>query len=726
MREGNAPFAMKSIIFVATGVLVLLLVLSTFLIRDVLRQVHDLSTATTDNMQWQLAQSEVEHQQLQAATHQALEGGSLMLMRQKYNVFYSRVATLRESPFFVSLRSSTEGLAMLDRVQNRLTKTVPIIDGSDQDLRDFLPEMTTILVTNARDVRDISLFGLRIYAQDADTKRKGLVFTLQRMGWVVMASLMALALTALMIGRLYNRGRVLTAASNDAAARMNAVAARMQAVVTSSLDAILVVDSKGRILSFNGAAESIFGYSQAEAIKQNMVDLIVPNGLRSEILDAMARFLPTGKEPFIEQGRVLLEAKRKSGEVFPVELSITPSYSGEDTVFVSYLRDISDRIAAQTELTDARDDALAGERAKANLLTVMSHEMRTPLNGVLGSMELLETTAVTAEQNSYLHAMRISGELLLHHVNEVLELSHLEADAASEQASSFDLEELMHGLVVSQQATARAHGNSLELRLRLNGHPNVQGRPLQVQQVILNLVGNALKFTRNGTITVEVNRQTDSELVEFLISDTGVGIAAADLERIFEDFVTLDTSYGRTSEGTGLGLAITRRIVGNMDGVIEAESDIGEGSMFRVMLPLPRAMKNLEMPIHKLPKTQTTRHLLLVEDNDINRALMAKTLQRLGHQVTTAAGGAEALVAATGSQFDLILLDISMPGIDGTETCRLLREQKLAEGVDIVALTAHAAADDHARILESGFAEVATKPISRNELAQLITRRTGT
>jgi len=560
------------------------------------------------------------------------------------------------------------------------------------------------------------------------------------MSWVVVALLMSLALTALMIGRLYHRVRVLTAASNDAAARMNAVAARMQAVVTSSLDAILVVDSKGRILSFNGAAESIFGYSQAEAIKQNMVDLIVPNGLRSKILDAMARFLPTGKEPFIEQGRVLLEAKRKSGEVFPVELSITPSYSGGDTVFVSYLRDISDRIAAETELTDARDealagkralidardDALAGERAKANLLTVMSHEMRTPLNGVLGSMELLETTAVTTEQNSYLHAMRISGEMLLHHVNEVLELSHLEADAASEQASSFDLEELMHGLVVSQQATARAHGNSLELRLRLNGHPNVQGRPLQVQQVILNLVGNALKFTRNGTITVEVNRQNDSELVEFLISDTGVGIAAADLERIFEDFVTLDTSYGRTSEGTGLGLAITQRIVGNMDGVIEAESDLGEGSMFRVTLPLPRAMEDLEMPIHKLPKTQTTRHLLLVEDNDINRVLMAKTLQRLGHQVTTAAGGAEALEAANGSQFDLILLDISMPGIDGTETCRLLREQKLAEGVDIVALTAHAAADDHARILESGFAEVATKPISRNELAQLITRRTGT
>lgn len=283
----------------------------------------------------------------------------------------------------------------------------------------------------------------------------------------------------------------------------------------------------------------------------------------------------------------------------------------------------------------------------------------------------------------------------------------------------------MLGLMVSQQATARAHGNSLDLRWRLSGPPIVQGRPLQVQQVILNLIGNALKFTNNGTVNVEVKRQADNELVEFLISDTGVGIAAADLDRIFEKFITLDTSYGRTSEGTGLGLAITRRIVGTLGGTIAAESDIGKGSVFQVTLPLPVAMEGPKTTVSKLTETQSPKHLLVVEDNDINRVLMAKTLQHLGHQVTTAAGGAEAVEAAAKGQFDLILMDISMPGVDGTEACSRIRAQNLAEGVDIVALTAHAAADDHARILESGFAEVATKPISRNELAQLITRRSG-
>ena len=212
--------------------------------------------------------------------------------------------------------------------------------------------------------------------------------------------------------------------------------------------------------------------------------------------------------------------------------------------------------------------------------------------------------------------------------------------------------------------------------------------------------------------------------MQILITDTGAGIAAADLERIFEDFVTLDASYGRTREGTGLGLAITRRILDTLGGTIEAQSELGKGSVFRVSLPLPVAQADLEKETPPVAESNVPKRVLVVEDNDINRVLMKKTLQRLGHQVTTAEGGAEAVAAAAEGQFDLILMDISMPRVDGTEACRRIRAQNLAEGVDIVALTAHVAADDHARILGTGFAEVATKPISRSELADLISRHT--
>lgn len=718
VRNWFSPFAPKSIVVLTGIVLVILLVLSVLLGREFVRKMQDLSTATTDNVQWNLSQNEVEHMHLQASVFGALEGGDLDLVRRRFDIFYSRVATFHESRLFAGLRSSWEGAATLTRIQARLDNFVPMIDGPDQVLRQALPVFSAELLENARDVRKMTLLGLSAHTQAADIEREGLAATFQRLGWVVMALFSALALTALIIGRLYYKGKILTAASKS-------TAARMQAMVTSSLDAILVVDTKDRIMSFNGAAETVFGFTRAEAIGKKLSDLIVPDHLRGGHLDDMSRFLATGDAKLMERGRVRREAKRKSGEIFPVELSVTLSHSGQDTVFVSYLRDISDSIAAEAELTRARDDALAGERAKANLLTVMSHEMRTPLSGVLGSMELLETTGMTAEQDSYLHAMRVSGELLLHHVNEVLELSQLEAGAASEQPRSFDLEELMLGLVDSQQATARARGNSLSLRCRLKGQPNVLGRPRQVQQALLNLIGNALKFTKDGSVTVEIERQASNEQVEFIISDTGDGIAEIDLERIFEDFVTLDASYGRISEGTGLGLAITRRIVDALGGVIEAESELGEGSLFRVTLPLPVAKSDQKKALLQPAEAQPSKHILVVEDNDVNRVLLTKTLQRLGHQVTAASGGAEAVEATVNGEFDLILMDVSMPGVDGTEACRRIRARKLAEGVDIVALTAHVAADDHARILQSGFAEVATKPISRNELGHLVTRHTA-
>ncbi|KAE9631421.1 ATP-binding protein [Parasedimentitalea maritima] len=391
----------------------------------------------------------------------------------------------------------------------------------------------------------------------------------------------------------------------------------------------------------------------------------------------------------------------------------------------SQITEISAVAAAVEDFRQARDDALSAEKAKANLLTVMSHEMRTPLTGVLGSMELLGITETTSEQDGYLDAMRVSGELLLHHVNEVLELSGLEASVALRKPRSFDLYELVHGLIGSQQATAKSQGNMLELQCDLGRTPFVIGRPNQIQKALLNLVGNALKFTTNGVVSVQIERQTDGNQVEFLVSDTGTGIVPEDLERIFDDFVTLDTSYSRTEQGTGLGLAITRGIVEVLGGHIEAKSEPGKGSQFRMLLPLPQSeTKQQETPADE-SKIPSSRHLLVVEDNDINRVLLAKTLQQMGHQVTVAAGGAEAVETAREGRYDMVLMDISMPEVDGIEAYRRIRAQKLLNGVGVVALTAHVSESDQNRILKAGFSEVATKPISRKELEKLVSRHTN-
>lgn len=744
-RYGSAVF--KFLLALVLLVLPLLTVQSVRMGHEVVQRLDELSTAATDNMQWVLSQAEVDFLKLDAAVHAVKTPADLYQLRRQFDIYYSRIDTFQESPLFTDLRENTAGGRLLERLWVRLEALATLIDVDDADLMQNLPQISQKLADNGDDVRELALFGVVIQVEATETKRLHLFSILLRLAWVVLALFLALAVTALLLGWMYRRGRVLAAERSKAASRM-------EAMISSSLDAILVVGKNNKIQAFNGAAEAIFGYSRDEAIGAAMDELIIPPHLREAHRAGMTRFLKTGEARVAGAGRIQLEAQRKSGEIFPVEVSLSISRSQADQVFVGFIRDISDRVASEEELRRARDDALAGERAKANLLTVMSHEMRTPLTGVLGAIDLLEGTHPDAEQSRYLNAMRVSGELLLHHVNDVLQLSSLEAGVAPEKLQIFDLKELISGLVESQQANAHNRGNTLTLQINIAGGEMVAGRPRALQQALLNLIGNAIKFTSNGAVLVDVMRGSDQGMVEFHVSDTGHGIGSQDLERIFEDFITLDSSFKRGSEGTGLGLAITRRIVQVMGGTITCESEPGEGSLFSLILPLPTAQMTaqagsgsgrmspprptgskgtIQVPRQTAaeicedadgPNHSSTR-ILVVEDNDINRELLQHMLQRQGHFVITASGGAEAVEACRQDSFDLILMDISMPEVDGIEAIRRIRAAELAPGIDIVALTAHTAPEDHARILKAGFVEVVTKPVSSQGLTDLIASRTG-
>ena len=714
---GNWPRLSKILLLLALMVLPVLTVQSVRLGHQVVQNMEGLSTAATDNMQWVLSQAEVDHLKLVAAVNAAGEPGGLTALRRQFDVYYSRIDTFVEASHFAGLRSSTAGSELLARLQDRLATLATLIDVPDDQLSQNRPLIAAELISNGDDARELALFGLVIQVEETESKRLNLAAILSRLALVVLALFVALAITALMTGWMYRRGRRLVA-------ERSAAGSRLEAMISCSLDAILMIDQEGRILAYNGAAEAIFGYPREEAMGAQMEDLIIPPHLREAHRAGIARLVATSEPRVAGRGRVQLEAQRKSGEIFPVEVSLSVSRSQADMVFVGYIRDISDRIAAEEELRTARDDALAGERAKANLLTVMSHEMRTPLTGVLGAIDLLQQTGPNQEQSRYLDAILVSGELLLHHVNDVLQLSSLEAGIESEQLSAFNLRELVEGLIESQQAHARSHGNALTLDYNIGDSLGmVEGRPRALQQALLNLIGNAIKFTRNGAVLVDVQLNARDETIEFHVSDTGEGIAKADLTRIFEDFITLDSSYGRGSEGTGLGLAITRRIVDAMGGSITCESELGEGSLFTLVLPLPPAQM---LPAADPATEQAEEHsakLLVVEDNDINRALFQQMLQKLGHEVTVASGGAAAVESCRQQSFDLILMDISMPEVDGIEAIRRIQAENLAQGVDIVALTAHTAPDDHARILKAGFVEVVTKPVTKQELSELVSRR---
>ncbi|MEP2717508.1 ATP-binding protein [Pseudophaeobacter sp.] len=713
------PRLSKALLLLALLVLPLLTLQSVRLGHEVVQRLEGLSTAATDNMQWVLSQAEVDHLKLVTTVERADRLSDLAALRLQFDIYYSRIQTFAEGPLFADLRGSPEGGTLLGRLQGRLAELVALIDVADQQLLQNQRHIQTLLEDNGEDVRALALFGVVIQVQSTESKRLALFTILSRLAMVILTLFAALAITALLLGWMYRRGRGLSEERSKAASRM-------EAMISSSLDAILMVDQDGVILAFNGAAETIFGYSRDEAIGASMEQLIIPAHLLEAHRIGMKRFLETSVPRLAGKGRVQIEAKRKSGEVFPIEVSLSISRSQADLVFVGFIRDISDRIAVEEELRNARDDALAGERAKANLLTVMSHEMRTPLTGVLGAIDLLRHTGPDAEQERYLNAMQVSGELLLHHVNDVLQLSSLEAGTEPDSLRPFDLRELMNGLIESQQAHSRSRGNVLTLKYNVSGPDMVAGRPRALQQALLNLIGNAIKFTRDGAVLVDVQRCAAMDQIEFHVSDTGEGVAPQDLKRIFEDFITLDSSFGRDSEGTGLGLAITRRIVEAMGGTISCESELGEGSLFSLTLPLPNAQSLPSKDPAAEPAQAQAARVLVVEDNDINRELFQQMLQKQGHRVTVAPGGAEAVAACRAEAFDLVLMDISMPEVDGIEAIRRIREARLAEGIDIVALTAHTAPEDHARILEAGFAEVTTKPINRQELTALVARRSAT
>lgn len=353
--------------------------------------------------------------------------------------------------------------------------------------------------------------------------------------------------------------------------------------------------------------------------------------------------------------------------------------------------------------------------------------MRTPLNGIMGAIELMQETKLTARQQRFLTAMNTSAGLLLHHVNGVLSMSRAEAGQLELLTTEVDPAVLLQELVESQRHAIEAHGNRICCDTAA-APERIWVDQLRLRQVILNLVGNANKFTRNGEIRVECDRVPDLDLVEFRVLDTGIGIAEEHLEQIFDEFRTLDSSYARQAEGTGLGLAISRRLVTAMGGEIGVDSEAGEGSIFWVRLPMGTPVHREERP-KKLPEARPVRpvasgaalRVLLVEDNQINRLVAREMLQKFGHRVVEAHDGREGVHLAGLQSYDVILMDISMPDMDGVEATRHIRASDGPNrATPIIALTAHALAEDTRRFLAAGITEALVKPLSIAALQQAL------
>ena len=481
-----------------------------------------------------------------------------------------------------------------------------------------------------------------------------------------------------------------------------------------------------RLVAVSGAAASAYGYTVEEFLEMTLFDLI-PHEDRDTIRGYLETDL-SGPHPgpvYSHPWRHL----RKDGTIFEVEVTSDDVILGERECRIALCLDVTERNRAAAEIAAARDQAVEASRMKSAFLANMSHEIRTPMNGVIGMNELLMGTTLNAEQRAYAEQVARSGEQMLTLINDILDVSRIEAGRVELDPDDIDLRATVHQACAIAGLQARAKGLLFDVAIAPEVPSAVHADGGRLRQVLLNLASNAVKFTADGAVHVRVLAR-GGDCVRFEVTDTGIGVDPQIIDRMFEPFVQADSSTTRLYGGTGLGLSISRQLVELMGGTIGAASEPGTGSTFWFEVPLqrvagsasgaPAAHRELssEAPAGDAPL------VLVAEDSPVNQSVAVSMLERCGVRADVAANGREALEAVLERHYDAVFIDCQMPELDGYEATAELRRRELGLGTHtpVIAMTAHALAGDRDRCLAAGMDDYVVKPIHSDELVAKLER----
>jgi signal transduction histidine kinase/ActR/RegA family two-component response regulator len=498
----------------------------------------------------------------------------------------------------------------------------------------------------------------------------------------------------------------------------------MDRALASMADGFLLCDAQDRVVAWNARYLEMFPWLKP----------VIGVGVSFErLVDVAARTIVPGDAAQRQVWREMRLAMRRNGDgMFEQELgdgSVVHVIERRtpDGGVVGVMRDIT---LAERELARAKTAAEASNHAKSQFLAAMSHEIRTPLNGVLGMNSLLLKTDLTDEQRSYARTIRSSGKALLTLINDILDLSRVEAGRLELAIVEFDPRRLVQDVAVSVATRAREKGLGFHVQFQSELPAVLQGDEGRLRQVLFNLIGNAVKFTKRGAVNVDVTcRALDDDRVELAASvrDSGIGIDASALPTLFERFKQADSGIARRYGGSGLGLAISRGLVDLMGGRIDVETEVGRGSTFRVTLALQRGhsprLLVADTQMEPMGDMAEGLRILVAEDNEVNQLVISAMLKQLGHSCEVAHDGLEAVAKAKSGGYDLVLMDIQMPNLDGMAAARRIRALGTsAATVPIIALTANAMIEDREAYIAAGMDDHVSKPVETKEVARAIAR----
>lgn len=496
---------------------------------------------------------------------------------------------------------------------------------------------------------------------------------------------------------------------------------RLRSILDTAVDGIITIDSRGLIQSFSPSAEHMFGWRADEVIGRN-IKMLMPEPDKSRHDDYLGNYLASGVPKIIGSGREVM-GLRKDGSLLPMRLAVGRVDLPNELLFVGFVTDITERHALEVSLRETAERAERAAAAKSIFLANMSHEIRTPMNSIIGFTELLLKSELTENQRGHLNTVRQSARSLLGLLNDILDTTRLEKGGMALESISFSLKGLVRQIESSLRLSAHAKKLAFLVHYPEDMPEYFTGDPLRVQQVLTNLLGNAIKFTERGSVNLTLSYEDGA--VHAYIRDTGIGMSPSQLESIFAPFTQADASISRRFGGTGLGTTIARQLVDLMGGSISVESRLGQGSVFHVQLPLHVGRKPAPVKIETHLHMQPSLNILVADDVPQNLELAQLMLEDLGHRVTPARDGEDALARYTEGFFDLVLMDVHMPGIDGLQATRSIREYERSvqrSPVPIIALTASVMAEDQRAAREAGMDGFAVKPLDAAQLTAEIAR----